>query len=93
MTNIAKNYTPEVMPKIEIEDSSAQIFLAFSIKWKNQEYYGTFIVFLTENLGRIDDYGIEWSDEAPDFGEFESYIYEEIEEKLLEEVLKQYNIH
>ena len=89
MSNKTKNYIPKVTP--EIEDSSAQIFMSFKVKWSEQEYYGTFIVTLSENFW-IEEYGIEWESDEPDFGEFESYIYEQLEEKLLEEVLKKYKI-
>jgi hypothetical protein len=71
----------------DIEDISIQIFLPFSITWKNKKYNGTFFVSMSKNIG-IEEYGIEWIDEKPNFGEFETEIYEEIEEKLLEEVLK-----
>jgi hypothetical protein len=89
MKNAVKNHTPEITP--EVGDGSVQIFLPFSITWKNQEHEGTFIVFLTENFW-IDDYEIEWENESPDFGELEEQIYRELEEKLLEEVMKKYNI-
>jgi hypothetical protein len=85
-----KNYTFELKPNTE--DLSVQIFMPFTLIWKNKEYNGTFLVSMSKNIG-VEEYGIEWSDEAPDFGELETEIYEEIEEKLLEEVLKQYNIH
>jgi len=87
---MSENHTTESITKIEIQDSSAQIFLSFSIIW-NQEYQGTFTVSLSENIG-IEDYGIEWLDETPNFGKFEDYIYKELEEKLLKEALKKCNI-
>jgi hypothetical protein len=88
MENTNKYYS-EITP--EIEESSIQIFTTFKIKWENKEYHGTFTVTVSENIG-IEEYGIEWEDESPNFGEFEDYIYEELEEKLLDKVLKKYNI-
>jgi hypothetical protein len=89
MTNATEIHTPEITP--EVGDGSVQIFLPFSITWENQEYEGTFIVFLTENFW-IDDYEIEWCSEDPDFGELENHMYEKLEEKLLEEVMEKYNV-
>lgn len=87
---MVNNYKPKIIPEIE-KDSSIHIYLPFSIKWKGKKYDGTFMIISSENIG-IEEYGIEWSNEIPEFGEFESYIYEEIEEKLLKEALKRYNI-
>lgn len=90
MESTEKRCMPKITP--EIEGDSAQIFMAFTIKWNDQDYHGTFIATLSENLW-IEDCEIEWSnDESPDFGEFEESVHIELEEKLLDEVLKKYNV-
>jgi hypothetical protein len=88
MKNTEKNYIPEI--DLEVGDGSIQISLPFVITWQNKEYDGNFTVYLTKK-GRIDDYEIEWSNEIPNFGKLENYVYEELEKKLLKEALEWYN--
>jgi hypothetical protein len=66
-----------------------KISLPFSIKWKNKEFKGTFTVLLNNN--EIEECGIKWKSKSPNFGMLEDYIYEELEEKLTEIILKKYN--
>jgi hypothetical protein len=61
------------------------------IVWQNQEYHGTFIVYLTQKRDIL-DYEFEWSEKTPNFGEFESYMYEKLGEDLLEEAFDQYGL-
>jgi hypothetical protein len=66
------------------------------IVWQNQEYHGTFIAYLTQKRDILDyefeDYEFEWSEKTPNFGEFESYMYEKLGEDLLEEAFEQYGL-
>jgi hypothetical protein len=92
MTNNKNNQIPKITPQIEEDDISIQVYLPFSITWKDKEYYGNFIATISKNIG-VEEYEIEWlDDEAPNFEKFENQIYKELEEILLEEVLARCNI-
>jgi hypothetical protein len=87
MTN-NNNYLPKLT--LKIEDNPIKISLPFTIKWNNQEYHGKFII--TSSKNGIENWGIKWLKEKPNFGEFETYIYEELEENLFKELSKRCKI-
>jgi hypothetical protein len=87
-----ENSIPQIKLTSEVDKDHIQASLPFSITWKNEKLKGTFVATLTKN-NEVEEWGIKWENRSPNFGVLEDYIYEEIEEKLLEIILKEYNAH
>lgn len=85
-----ENSIPMVKITSEADKDRIRATLPFSITWKNKKLKGTFIATLTKN-NEVEEWGIKWENKSPNFGVFEDYIYEELEEKLLEIILKEYD--